>query len=332
MRLKLFFLAVWASLSAMAAWNPDLLGHGYEQRTVTHPDDYHGPVVSTIVRKLAPQPQQAPAILYIHGFNDYFFNPELGNEAVDNGYNFYAVDLRKYGRSLRKGQRMCECRSLNEYFADIDSALVEMQRLHPRQVVLMGHSTGGLIAAYYMAQTRNPAVDLLVLNSPFLDWNLGSLETLVPAIATWGRLSPDTEIHQGGSTAYAESLLKSAHGEWTFNTRWKRPHSPNVTAGWINAIHSAQRSLRDGKANIPIPVLLMYSQHSVSGSEWTEAHNQGDAVLDVADIRKYGRQLGPQVHCVQVNGGLHDLFLSRPGLRRPLYRSLFRRLNLHSKP
>ena len=32
------------------------------------------------------------------GFNDYFFQAEMGRQFADSGYNFYAVDLRRYGR------------------------------------------------------------------------------------------------------------------------------------------------------------------------------------------------------------------------------------------
>lgn len=301
-------------------WHPDILGNGYEMRTVDQGTDYSGPVVSTIIRKLAGDTIATgrPAILYIHGFNDYFFNPELGEQAVAHGYDFYAVDLRKYGRSIRPGQRIFECRSLTEYFPDIDSALVEINRHQPDATMLMGHSTGGLITAFYMAQTHNPQVNALVLNSPFLDWNLGWMEHLVPAISFWGKLFPNTRIKQGESTAYSESLLKTDHGEWEYRTDWKLRHSPDVTAGWVRAIHTAQQSLRNGKAHIDIPILLMYSEKSVGGSQWTPDHNRADAVLDVADIRRYGRMLGPNVTCIQVNGGLHDLFLSAPRLRAAL--------------
>lgn len=321
-------------MAAFAAeWHPDVLSDGYEARTVVQPSDYSGPVVSTIVRKLVPGDAAArKAVLYIHGFNDYFFNTEMGNEFVAHGYDFYAVDIRKYGRSLLPGQRPFEVRSLNEYFPDIDSALVAIERGGADEIVLMGHSTGGLIAAYYMHCNPKAPVDALVLNSPFLDWNLGWMEWLVPVVSWWGKIAPGTAIPQGDSEAYADSLLKGRHGRWSYNTHWKMPQSPDVTAGWVRAITLAQKALRGGKANIRIPILLMYSQNSVSGSEWTEAHNRGDGVLDVADIARYGRTLGPHVSQMIVNGGLHDLFLSNPRLVASLYPRVFAWLHRHLPP
>lgn len=322
----LFLLLGIAPGLAASAWTPDILGDGYEMRTVDQGSDYSGPVVSTIIRRLLPDSTatQRPAILYVHGFNDYFFNPELGIEANRHGYDFYAVDLRKYGRSIRSGQEQFQCRSLKEYFPDIDSALVEIKHAPTTgQTILMGHSTGGLITAYYMAMTHNPQVDALILNSPFLDWNLGWKEHIVPVISWWGDLFPDTPVSQGNSTAYSESLLEGEHGEWQFRTDWKLPASSDVTAGWVHAIHSAQQALRNGKARITIPILLMYSDKSVTGNDWTPLHNEADAVLDVNDIRRYGRLLGPNVTCLRVVGGLHDLYLSNPSLRALLYARTF---------
>lgn len=327
-------LCLIAALGAMAqAWQPDILG-GYESRRVDQGTDYSGPVVSTIIRKLTPDSVAThSAVLYVHGFNDYFFQGEMGDRFVSEGYDFYAVDLRKYGRSLLPGQRRCEARDISEYFPDIDSALVAIQRTGIHEIALMGHSTGGLITSCFMARNRRPDIKALVLNSPFLDWNLGWMEHFVPLVAWWGGLFPNTRISQGDGTAYGESLLKGAHGEWSFNTDWKTLHSPDVTAGWVRAIDRAQKSLRDGKVRIEVPILLMFSARSVGGSKsWTPVYNTGDAVLDPADIRRYGLMLGPHVTCLKVYDGLHDLVLSRPAVRRALYAYIFRWLPAHGLP
>jgi len=49
---------------------------------------------------------------------------------ASNGYNFYAVDLRKYGRSLIAGQKMFQVRRLDEYFADINATIKIMARYY----------------------------------------------------------------------------------------------------------------------------------------------------------------------------------------------------------
>lgn len=305
------------------AWEPDTLCRGFEMRRVEQPGDYSGRVVSTIIRKMVPDTAVRRGVLYVHGFNDYFFQSEMGEEFVEHGYDFYAVDLRKYGRSLLPGQKQFQVRKISEYFPDIDSAIVDMGRNGITEIVLMGHSTGGLVTACYLNENVRPQVKALILNSPFLDWNLGKMEKVVGLVAAWGKWFPDTRVKQGESTAYAESLLRRYHGEWDYDTTLKLIQSPDVDAGWVRAIDEAQKSLRDGKCDIGIPVLLLYSSNSVDGDEWCEKFNHGDAVLDVKDIKKYGLGLGPDVTPVRVEGGLHDLVLSAPGTRTPLYRYIF---------
>lgn len=313
------------AVSASAGWTDDILGGGYQMRTVTQPADYSGPVQSTIVRLLTPQHSKR-GVLYIHGFNDYFFQADMGRAFVGHGYNFYAVDLRKYGRSLRNGQKRCEVRNLREYFPDIDSAMTQMISDGITEIVLMGHSTGGLIAAYYQMFHPVPQVKALVLNSPFLDWNLGRLEPFVPIVSALGDIFPNIPIPQGNSTAYSESLIKGQHGEWTFNTKWKTEGGTTVTAGWVRAIDTAQKQLRKGP-KIRVPILLMYSSASVNADSWIPKASRADAVLDVKDIKKYGSQLGRRITCAQINGGLHDLFLSSKSVRCGLYPFVFRWLS-----
>jgi alpha-beta hydrolase superfamily lysophospholipase len=40
-------------------------------------------------------------VLYLHGYNDYF-HTHVAEKFNENNFDFYALDLRKYGRSLLK--------------------------------------------------------------------------------------------------------------------------------------------------------------------------------------------------------------------------------------
>lgn len=314
-------------------WQPDILNNGYEMQTIDMPDDYSGKVRCTVVRK---QPtcqvddDDKTAILYLHGFNDYFFQRDLGDSIVAHGYGFYALELRKYGRSLLPGQRMFEVRNIEEYFRDIDTALDVIVSDGYDCVVFIGHSTGGLTLCSYLwnRQSESPLVKGLILNSPFLDMNLSGFQEniLIPLVSVLP--FKDIEISQGDSRAYAESLLKKYHGEWDYDTRWKLEISPDVTIGWISAIHRAQSLVQEG-GGIGIPILLMHSDKSVGGDNWTPDYNRGDGVLDVADISRYGRQLGPRVSELVVVDGMHDLILSQPNVRRLVYAKMFHWLKVN---
>lgn len=62
------------------------------------------------------------AVLYVHGFIDYFFKRHMAEGFAAEGYAFYALDLHKHGRSLLPHQHPCFCKDVAEYYADITRA------------------------------------------------------------------------------------------------------------------------------------------------------------------------------------------------------------------
>ena len=305
-------------------YSPDILGPAYQKHTFAMPDDYEGSVISTLIKR-TPTHTSDKGILYVHGFNDYFFQDEMATRFDSAGFDFYAVDLRKYGRSLLPNQYPFNVRSLDEYFADIDSAICIMKQEGCKEIILMGHSTGGLISALYAQKNRqNLQINALILNSPFLDMNQSWFKEkiLIPIASFLGRWFPNAKLPQGLSPGYAYSLLKEYHGEWYFNTDWKMIQSPALTLGWVRAIHLGHNLVHKG-LNIPVPVLVLHSDKSIEGDEWREDFNRGDAVLDVKDIEKYGKTLGDNVSLITIEDGLHDLVLSSLPVRNKTYAEIF---------
>ena len=326
MRIRYTLILIFTLLcfNSFAQYKEDELGQGLMCRTIEMDDDYEGKVVCTLIKREAAE-KSHKAVLYVHGFNDYFFQTEMADRFNAEGYNFYAIDLRKYGRSLLRNQKRCNTRSTDEYFADLDSAVNIIRNEGNCSIVLMGHSTGGLTTSLYChSKGENCPVDALILNSPFFKFNMGSLlnDYVIPFVATAAPIIPTIDIPQGASTAYAESLLKDYHGEWMFDTNKKLMLSPDVTTDWISAIYKAQKVVWGG-LDIKIPVLAMYSDRSIDGSVWSEEFMHGDAVLNVSDIAKYSKTLGDNVQRAKIVGGLHDLLCSRPEVRERAYRYIF---------
>lgn len=278
--------------------------------------------------KTAPvaAPQPAASVLYIHGFNDYFFQGEMAQKADSAGYAFYAVDLHNYGRSLRSGDRIGEIHDIAEYFAELDSCIAEMKRQHPEApVALIGHSTGGLIAIMYAAARENGKnLSALVLNSPFLEMNYGFVarEVMIPVISALGKYFPETSVPRGDNTNYAESLLKSYRGEWEFNTTIKTINSIPVNFAWVRAIHQGHKFVQKG-LDLETPILVMHSNCNVDQDEWSDDYMHCDGVLDVEHIQKYGARLGTQITMTEIQDGLHDLVLSRKPVRENVYKVMF---------
>lgn len=308
-------------------WHKDILP-GYEARYVNQGEAFDGPCRSTIIRKIC-QKKSKKAYLYIHGFNDYFFQKDMGETFCDSGYNFYAVDLRRYGRSLQPWQYPFNVRHQQEYFDDIDSALVQIRRDGNTDITLSGHSTGGLTVLYY-AQKRGArcGVNRVVTDSPFLEWNFSPVMRNVgaPMIEFLGKISPDSKIKQGHCDGYAYSLLKQYHGEWEYNTNWKMVYSPPVTFSWVGSINHAQSELTHNGSHITVPILVMHSSRKIDGCNWEPDFQTGDCVLNPFEIQKQGEKLASpsRREVCAIDSGLHDLILSREAVRTAAYDTIFR--------
>lgn len=148
----------------------DVLGPGYEAIELPMGRDAEGEVVATLVRRRGTDPSRR-AVLYLHGFVDYFFQKHLADFYLDLGFDFYALDLRKHGRSLRPHQTPNYVESLSDYFPEIDEAVRIVRDVDGHDTLLLnGHSTGGLIAALWADRVQGRGlVDGLFLNSPFVD-------------------------------------------------------------------------------------------------------------------------------------------------------------------
>ena len=152
--------------SAPGVPREDVLGPPYVATTLPLAPDDEGEVVATLVHRPAPDPT-GRAVLHVHGFADYFFQTEAADFWVERGYDFYALDLRKYGRSIRPHQTPNFVTDLRTYYEELDRAYATVRESHDH-VVLSAHSTGGLTVPLWAAD-RALEVAGIVLNSPWLD-------------------------------------------------------------------------------------------------------------------------------------------------------------------
>ncbi len=307
-------------------WMPDVLA-GFEQSTLSGLKLMDGSADSVLVRRRCVNPSTAPsakAVLYIHGYVDYFFQTHLADFYNRQGLHFYALDLRRHGRAMRAGQLPNYTRDIDEYLQDVDAAVQLIRgEEHTDWLLLNGHSTGGLVAALYAHRgPQRSAVNALFLNSPFLDMNLPAWQqwTLEPLLAAMGAWWPRLEL-PAMSGVYGQSLHREHHGDWRYNTQWKPIGGFPVYAGWLRAIHRAQAEVARGLA-IQCPVLVLHAQRSAWPTQWHIDAMGTDVVLDVADIQRLSPGLGPQVEVHAIPGGIHDLTLSKPEPREKAFQAL----------
>ena len=299
-------------------WATDRQIPGFESTTLDFPPDYDGPVVATLVRKTGASPKKR-AVLYIHGFIDYFFQAHMAERFEAEGWSFYALDLRKHGRSLLAGQHPCFCKRMDEYFPDITRAIELIRKEVDGPLLFAGHSTGGLIASLYAdAEDSKDAVSALWLNSPFFDFKVPRADRFKLGIAAaTGILFPFLTDPKGLPREYARSIHKDHEGEWDFDLKLKPLTGFPLYFGWMGAAMAAHSKMHAG-LSVACPVLVMHS-------------DDADIVLDWRDIAKWGPTVGRDVTVEQFPGGLHDLVLSKRAIREGVFSALFTWLEQEAK-
>ncbi|MCH7294834.1 MULTISPECIES: alpha/beta hydrolase [Acinetobacter] len=310
--------------SNLYTYQPDILGEDYQQLTLNFADDYDGKVVATLVRKKATEATKK-AVLYIHGFADYFFQKEMAEQFNQHGYDFYALDLRKYGRSKLPHQKLYYVLDLREYDAEISKALEVISQENHNQVVLAGHSTGGLIATLYAAHYPDHRLIKAVWNnSPFYDFYKSVIEKKVgiPLLSEVGKRLPNAKFPSGLNPWYTPSLHKDFYGEWDFNLDWKPKTMPFVHLSFVTAIHEAQKEIHQG-VTLNVPTLIMHSHQSKFPKKWGIDAQQSDVILDVNDMTQNAKKMKGDVQTLSIQNGLHDLVLSAPPVRAQVYKDLF---------
>lgn len=345
--------AAQATATATATgWQPDVLGEGFEYQTIDLgvDNDVSGPraagrppLVATLVRSL---PQQRTLwerltgrtrefedvdVLYVHGWSDYFFQTDVAKFWTDRGARFFALDLRRYGRSLREGQTPGYIANLTDYDQEIDLALSIMRGSQrggspQRKIVLLGHSTGGLVLSLWCS--RHPgAVEALILNSPWLEFQLTTRgrQIIAPLVHFSARHIPLESAPQLDYGFYwrAQQAVGPKHELARVNTLWRPETTHPVHSGWLSAILIGHQRVHEG-LGITIPICVLLSARTTLPTRWNEELTRSDSVLDVDVIAEAALHLGSSVTIERIDGALHDIFLSATDVRTEAYGRLER--------
>ncbi|HET7723699.1 MAG TPA: alpha/beta hydrolase [Propionibacteriaceae bacterium] len=299
-------------------WREDELIPTYEARDMElvgvrrHPEEIDPEVgddtlVATLVRRNPPHHDRA--VLYLHGWNDYFFQTHVATWWDELGYDFYALDLRRYGRSLRAGMMPGFIEDLREYDLEIDAAVDEVSSSHDG-LVLYAHSTGGLIGSLW-ADGHPHTLAGLVLNSPWIDLQGSALvRALVPPIVRGLATRASTFVLPLPDNGfYARTLDALSDGTWTYDPELKRSPSNPTRSGWLTAVMAGHDRVSAGLA-IDCPILMVTSTRSDFRRRWSDDLLGVDSVLDVSRLAAKAHCLGPHLTLVRLEGAVHDVVLS----------------------
>ncbi|TDD30735.1 alpha/beta hydrolase [Nonomuraea terrae] len=302
----------------------------YEITVLPMPDDFEGEVVATLVSRKAAAGSRR-AVLYLHGFTDYFFQDHLADHYVERGIDFYALDLRKYGRSLLPHQTRGLIRSVTDYFPEIDEAVRIIRRDHD-ELTVNAHSTGGLITALWADRVRGRGlVQGLVLNSPFFDLNVPTPMRLAADLLKTPLSYTRWVLPLGVNTVYGRSLHRSEGGEWDYDLELKPLGGFSVHAMWLAAIRRAQRRLHAG-LSVDVPVLVLACAAGLRVRDFVPEARSADVVLDPRHMARWATAVGPHVTCVRVKDGVHDLVLSSEPVRKQVFSEIDRWMQAYLEP
>ena len=234
--------------------------------------------------------------------------------------------------------------SLTDYDEEIDLALaaIRAERGWGTDVVLCGHSAGGLTACLW-ADRHPGALAALMLNSAWLELQ-GSVPVRMigeSVVRTLARRDPRMSIP---TPAYApEALFRITDGwterdgelpdpswaddpyvtGWGIEPRWSFLPSAPIRPGWLLAILDGQARVAAG-LDIRCPVLSMGSARSHLGVTRTEDSRCTDTIVDADATARRAIGLGKLVTVARFDGGVHDLVLSAPPVREQVFAAMRR--------
>lgn len=326
----------------MTQWRPDVLGDEFECTDIDLGTDNEGPLCATLVRALperrgfwkrffgSDREFEQLDVLYVHGWSDYFFQKQLARFFTSRGARFYALDLRKYGRSLREGQTFGYVEHLDEYDAEIAASVAiirgksasEADQIaalaSERKLVLFGHSTGGLVLSLWADRHRGIA-DALLLNSPWLELQItgAARRAIAPMISLQAWFSPrDVAMPQLdlGFYTLAQRANCSPEELAAVNLAWRPEHTMPIRAGWLRAVIAGHERISAG-IDVGVPSCVLLSAKFEFALNWNDNMLAADTVLEVDEVAKAALKLGTSVTVERIPGALHDVFLSAPDAR-----------------
>jgi len=320
------------------------MGFSYASIELGEDPDGEGRITATLVRhdesvRGADSPPRA-AILWVHGFSDYFFQRHLAERLAAEGIAFYALDLRKSGRSLRPGLTPHYSTDLSQYDEEMDAALgvvaaetgssqtrAESAGTTPTSgapIIVAGHSTGGLVVCAWLARRGDRGasperVRGVLLDGPWLGFDahayLGThsriaAKALDGLIAALARIAPKWVLPAPANELYGSSLAADRGGEFEYERALKPLGGVGIRPGWLAAVRREQRRIERGPGfGLSIPVLLIRSSRS------SRTDVDMDLILDVRTMARLAPKISSNVRDRPLDGARHDAFVSAPAVR-----------------
>jgi len=238
------------------------------------------------VRSWLPSGVARGVVCIVHGMGEHGGRYAPVAEAlVRAGLEVYAVDQRGHG--LTPGKRG-HAPSAERLALDVARFVGMAGARHPGlPVFLYGHSMGGNIALSCAIRCRPPVAGL-ILTSPWL-----RLAFDPPAMKLWiGRIASRVLPKLTMSTGLGGSLYRNP-AQHEADSRDPLLHNRISAAMFFSVRDEGERSLREARRELRVPVLLM--------------HGTEDTVTSFAASRELAETLRERCEFVPWEGGWHEL-------------------------
>lgn len=316
-------------------WSQDVLGAEFSVTHAEVPGSGLHKTISVVRHNLKPESTPRGAVLYVHGWSDYFANPEIASAATEAGFYFYALDLHGYGRNLTDqilatGEVPGTTSDLRNYTPDFLTAREiianDIREKYANRLVVIAHSTGGLTMSLILME--NPGyIKGLALATPWIapqgfPWLDTAISTATQHIPdAWSNKPLPIQVN----TNYHRSLSADRDGTWELDPRWRPRESFPLTINFLRSTANARLTIKELSRQghkIDAPVLLQIAAKSRLVPWWEEQMHTLDTVLDVKAIRRRAALLHPTVRVITYDGAIHDVHRSAPYVRQRAFKDL----------
>lgn len=221
--------------------------------------------------------------LCLHGFPEIHLSwREQMPVLAALGYKVWAPNQRGYGGTTRPA-RMRDYAI--EHLMDDVAALIDLSGA--REVVLLGHDWGAIVAWTFAARRLRPLTHLVILNVPhpvlfaralrrrpgqmLRSWYAGFFQ--LPRLPEW-------LLRRGGAKPVAEMILRTSTSPSTFprdlleatRTNAAQPGALKAMIDWYRAFlrgGGLRRQLRQGFPPIEIPTLMLWGEKDTALAKYT---------------------------------------------------------------
>ena len=254
------------------------------------------------------------AIIWIPGRNDYFAHYHITYNIPK--YDIYAIDLRGCGDAKMDIDIPHYVEDLTYYFQELnllyDEFIGENKKKYD-EIILYGHSTGGLIAVIYYDYNKSNQINKLILNSPFFEINESLITRFIIKYVLYYLSVIFPKIDISRETGTQNDILEYIKKFYKININNKSEKNIPIILSWLASVIYQQYKIQTGLIKIDIPILVLSSNKSISILD--DINISGDSVLDINTMHFYSKKITSKPSFSNLNieiiyNAIHDVLFS----------------------